>query len=96
LAGADSQSVIAKSFAKFSPLTTVITEREPGPIGTAKAQMAQIIKGRGIYDMGVGFPVYNELRQIWLAVFQGMLTNAITPKEAVEEFERRGNKLLSE
>ena len=99
LAGAEMQSLMQNVYMKFSPLKTAELPALPGAdpqIRRAVQQMAQIIKDRGIFDIGLGFSVYNELRQVWLSVFQGMLANMITPEEAVVEFEPRGNKLLSE
>jgi len=96
ITGAEVQTILQKVYSKFSPLKTAGMPTSSGTIGMAMKQMSQIIKDRGIYDMGIGFPVYNELRQIWLAVLQGMLINEITPAEAAAEFDRRANKLLSE
>ncbi|MBA7566325.1 hypothetical protein ES708_08016 [subsurface metagenome] len=96
ITGAEVQTILQKVYARFSPLKTAGMPTSSGIIGNAMKQMAQIIKKRGIYDMGIGFPVYNELRQIWLAILQGMLINEITPAEAAAEFDRRANKLLSE
>ena len=96
ITGAEVQTMLQRVYSKFSPLKTAGMPTMSGIIGNAMKQMSGIIKERGIYDMGIGFPVYNELRQIWLAVLQGMLINKITPAEAAEEFDRRANKLLSE
>ena len=96
VAGAEVQTFLQKVSNKFSPLKTAGPPEGQDRAGEAMRQMAQIIKKNGIYDMGIGLPVYNELRQVWLAIMQGMLTNAITPEQAVAEFEERGNKLLSE
>jgi len=90
------QSIIQEYFSKYSPLKTAELPKGEGKIVKAMQQMVGIIQERGIYDMGIGFPCYDELRQIWLAVMQGMLINKITPQEAILEFERRGNKLIAE
>jgi len=96
ITGAEVQTRLQRIYSKFSPLKTAGMPTRSGLIGNAMRQMSQIIKDRGIFDMGIGFPVYNELRQIWLAILQGMLINEITPAEAAAEFDRRANKILSE
>lgn len=53
-----------------------------------------IVQKNGTWDQGIGHRYYSDVREIWLAHFQGMLTGVLTPKEGLEKFQRAANSML--
>ncbi len=93
LTGYRAQLWRSKMDSRYASLYALQGARPNDPVYTMGSE---ILEREGVWDMGIGLKIYNPIRVLVPPLFQAIYTRELTVQEAIERFERDGNRILGE
>ena len=93
LTGYRAQLWRSKQDSRYASLYALQGARPNDPIYTSGSE---ILAREGVWDMGIGLKIYNPIRVLVPPLFQAIYTEELTIQEAIDRFERDGNRILGE